>query len=81
MPEGTACFICGEYQTLAISRTLSDGRRIGLCLNCIDSAEHVQTFTGAYLAERRANAMAEGFARWLTPGSDQGADSAARKNT
>lgn len=70
MPEGTACFICSEYQTLAITRTLTDGRQIGLCIACVDSAEHAQTFTVAYLAERRATAMAEDFARWITLGQD-----------
>lgn len=70
MREDIACFICDEYYTLAISRTLSDGRQIGLCLRCIDSAEHVQTFTAAYLDERRATTMVQSFVRWLTAGPD-----------
>ena len=70
VPECAACFICQEYQLLAIARTLSDGRRLGLCITCVDSAEHIQLFTAAYQAERRASALAEGFARWLAPSPD-----------
>ena len=67
VPESVACFICREYQLPAIVRTLSDGRQLGLCIVCVDSAEHIQLFTAAYLAERRASTLAEDFVRWLTP--------------
>lgn len=70
MPESTVCFICGEDHTLVLVKILSDGRQLGLCLRCVDSTAHIQLFTAAYLAERRATAIAERFVRWLTAGPD-----------
>ncbi|HEY8601478.1 MAG TPA: hypothetical protein VIL85_23830 [Thermomicrobiales bacterium] len=58
MPIITACFCCGEDHRPAVFATLSGGHRIHLCERCLLAPTHVATFIGAFLAERRATAMA-----------------------